>query len=118
MNSLRPSNATGALKARSVKSLKGRRKPSAVPNDPRHSASPKSSQVFHGDKRLLSTAALQRLQDNLEIIRSSATAVAHALNEQNCDADSDAATMLRHHVADALTQQVKEIGIMIQGDAS
>ena len=119
MDSSRPRNSTRAPRARSVKSQpKGGRKPPATPKRSKLSTTPASTQVTEAGKRLVSTTVLQRLQDNLELIRSTATVVAHALEEQNCELDNDAATTLRHHVADALTQQVIEIGILIHGGES
>jgi hypothetical protein len=63
-------------------------------------------------------AALQRIQARLELIRSSVVVVAHALIEQNCELDDDAARVLGHHVTDALTEQMMQIGLLIHGGAS
>ncbi len=63
-------------------------------------------------------AALQRIQDRLELIRSSVIVVAHALMAQNCELDDDAARVLRHHVTDALTEQVAQLGLLLPGGAS
>lgn len=63
-------------------------------------------------------AALLRIRDRLELIRSSVVVVAHALMEQNCELDDDAARVLRYHVTDALTDQMVQIGLLILGGAS
>jgi hypothetical protein len=62
--------------------------------------------------------ALQRIQYRLELIRSSVVVVAHALKEQSCELDEDAARVLRYHVTDALTDQMVQIGLLIRGSAS
>jgi hypothetical protein len=56
--------------------------------------------------------------DNLEVIRSAAIVAAHALMEQNCELDDDVARVFTRHVGDALTEQMRRIGLMIQGAAS
>jgi hypothetical protein len=63
-------------------------------------------------------AALLKIQYGLELIRSSVVVVARALMEQNCEVDDDAARVLRHHVTDALTDQMVRIGLLIDGGAS
>jgi hypothetical protein len=57
--------------------------------------------------------ALQKIQDRLELIRSSVVVVAHALREQNCELDDDAARVLGYHVTDALTEQMVQIGLLL-----
>lgn len=63
-------------------------------------------------------AVLQKIQDRLEVIRSSVVVLAHALTGQNCELDDDAARVLRHHVTDALSDQMLQIGLLIRGGAS
>lgn len=63
-------------------------------------------------------ADLQKIRDRLELVRSSVVVVARALQQQNCETDDDAARVLRHHVTDALTEQVAQIGLLIRGSAS
>ena len=64
------------------------------------------------------TTALRQIQGKLEIIRGCATVVARALQEQNCELDEDAALVLRHHVTDALTDQMIAIGLLAERGAS
>jgi hypothetical protein len=61
---------------------------------------------------------LQSIQYRLELIRSSVVVVAHALMEQNCELDEDAARVLRYHVTVALTDQMVQIGLLLHGGAS
>jgi hypothetical protein len=63
-------------------------------------------------------AALQKIQDRLEVIRSSVVVVARALREQNCEIDDDAARVLVRHVTDGLAEQMGQIGLLIRGVAS
>jgi hypothetical protein len=65
-----------------------------------------------------SAAALLKIQYGLELIRSAVVVVARALMEQNCELDDDAARVLRHHVTDSLTDQMVQISLIIDGDAS
>ena len=61
--------------------------------------------------------ALRQIQDRLELIRATAIVVGHALKEQNCELDTDAARVLMRHVSDALTAEMIEIGLLIHGGA-
>jgi hypothetical protein len=119
MGSSRARNSTRAAKARSVKSRpEGRRKPFATRKRSDPGARPEPAPPAEGSERLVPATALQAIQDKLEIARSCAAVVAHALEEQNCELDGDAALTLRHHVAEAITDQVIEIGLLIHGEAS
>ena len=112
-------NSARAVKAHSVKShRKGGHKPPATPKPSAPRATPEPSSEAQASKRLVPVAALQAIQDKLEIARSCASVVAHALEEQSCELDGEAALTLRHHVAEAITDQVIEIGLLIHWEAS
>ena len=67
------------------------------------------------ETRKVPIATLQEIQESLEVIRASANVVAHALQEQSCEPENDAATVLTRHVSDALTRQMIRLGMLIAG---
>lgn len=106
--------STRASRGRSVRSIpKTPRTPSGAPQATRL---PGGRPARSDDSP--PSGALQRIRHRLELIRSSVVVVAQALVEQNCELDGDAARVLRHHVTDALTDQMVQIGLLIRGGAS
>ena len=58
--------------------------------------------------------ALERLHGKLRLIRSTVAVTVRALRDQNCELDDDIASVLGHHVIDALTDQMAQIGLLLQ----
>ena len=89
MGSLRPRHSTHPKRLRSVKSIapQGGRAHKKLPGVP--------------------ASALCDLRTSLRLIQSSVIVVRHALMEQKCLVDDDAARVLRVHVGDALQQQIE-----------
>ena len=122
MGSSRPRNSTRASRGRSVRSTpKPLRNPSDAPRAtrlPRGKPADRAAAVDTPSGDSPPARALQSIHYRLELIRSSVVVVAHALREQNCELDDDAARVLGHHVTDAITEQMVQIGLLIHGGAS
>jgi hypothetical protein len=141
MGSSRPRNSTRAGKARSDNSSpKPRRKPA-----PKYSKLRTAAEVLRGlrERQVEATlqvaraaepartaaerpplipteavpaTALRQIREKLGLICSCAVVVEHALSEQNCELDDDAALVLKRHVGDALFDQILSIDRLL-GDS-
>jgi hypothetical protein len=119
MGSSRPRNSTRASRGRSVRtSSKPSRKSPAAAVMARRLTRRKTGDVDAPSGDSPPAGTLQSIQYRLELIRSSVVVVAHALMEQNCELDEDAARVLRYHVTVALTDQMVQIGLLLHGGAS
>ena len=133
MGSSRPRNSTRAGKARSVKSSpkSGGRPPSpktsgrrldgltgasahCSPKDPhtaeRHPGS--ATEALHELRGVAHEADLRRIHSKLEGVLSAVIVVQHALIENNCEIDDEAADVLRSS-SDDLDRQIEQIEILL-----
>jgi hypothetical protein len=99
-------------KKNDIRRLKGIVARLTKPGEATESESPPQART---ETRDVPIATLQQIQDSLEVIRASAIVVAHALQEQSCEVDNDAATVLTRHVSDALTREMIQLGLLIAG---
>lgn len=109
----------GSKRPRKSNNAPSRRR--AIESPRRKPAPPKQSSKLRkaadaradADRICVTIGALRHIQDKLEIVRSAATCVAHALMEQVAEVDNDAAIVLKHHVADGITDQMIRIGCLM-----
>lgn len=106
MGPSRPRNATSARKAHPTK----RHKPAKLDVSP--------TDVLRETRDGMPVSELRHLRNMLEVIQSSAIVVARALQKQNALVDDDAARVLRHHVSDALMDQIQSLDKMLKGGAA
>lgn len=57
--------------------------------------------------------ALRQMRDKLDLVCSCAIVVEHALMEQNCELDGDAARVLKRCVGDELDRQIERINHLL-----
>jgi hypothetical protein len=63
--------------------------------------------------RVPTTGVLRRVRDDLKVACSCAIVVQHALMQQNCELDSDAARVLKRCVGDELDRQIERIDLLL-----
>lgn len=132
-------NSTRAGKARSVNSRPKPRKPTTPKRSKVHAASETlrdlrerqvdatlkfartaepartAADTLRREQDLLRPAAsaLRQIREKLELVCSCAIVVEHALMEQNCELDDDAALVLKRHVGDELDRQIERIDLLL-----
>ena len=66
---------------------------------------------MHG--RVPMTGALRQIREKLDLVCSCAIVLEHALMEQNCELDEDAARVLKLCIGDELDRQIERIDLLL-----